>query len=130
MDDSAWQTAFAPFGNALPGIRTGWNTGDIWLRQSFDSKTADIEAAALVIFYDEDTEVYVNGRLIWKRSGFTTAYDTFPITDALKKALKPGRNTLAVHTHQTAGGQFIDLALLCEPKATKLAETTSHVPSR
>ena len=65
--------------------------------------------------------MYVNGRLIWKRSGFTTAYDAFSVTDSLKSALRKGRNTLAVHTHQTAGGQFIDLALLCEPAGTRQA---------
>jgi hypothetical protein len=104
----------APFGNALPGIRTSWKTGDIWLRQTFDSSAANLKQAALVVFYDEDTEVYVNSQLIWKRSGFTTAYDAFSVTDTLKKALHQGANTLAVHTHQTAGGQFIDLALLVE----------------
>lgn len=32
------------------------------------------------------------------------------------KALRKGGNILAVHTHQTVGGQFIDFALLCEPQ--------------
>jgi hypothetical protein len=114
FDDRAWATGLAPFGHDLPGPRTVWNTGDIWLRQTFTSDSAALKTAALVIFYDEDTEVYVNGRRIWKRGGFTTTYDTFAVTDALRKTLKPGVNTLAVHTHQTAGGQFIDLALLAE----------------
>ena len=120
-DDSSWQTGLAPFGNALPGIRTPWNTGDIWLRQNFNFDGDAIKTAALVIFYDEDTEVYVNGQKIWQRGGFTTTYDTFAVTEALQKALKKGGNTLAVHTHQTLGGQFIDLALLCEPQESKLA---------
>ena len=81
----------------------------------------EVNAAALVIFYDEDTEVYVNGELIWKRTGFTTRYDAFVVTEALRKALKSGANTLAVHTRQTAGGQFIDLALLIETAPAKLS---------
>jgi hypothetical protein len=93
-----------------------WTNDDIWLRQSFDSETDHIQAASLVIFHDEDTEVYVNGQLIWKRGGYTTAYEAFGVTEALQKALRKGRNLLAVHTHQTVGGQFIDLALLCEPR--------------
>ncbi len=115
FDDAAWKSGLAPFGNALPGIRTPWNTSDIWLRQTFGSSGADLKAAALVINYDEDAEVYVNGQLIWKQSGYLSNYDAFAVTEALKKAIKPGNNTLAVHTHQTSGGQFIDLALLIQP---------------
>jgi hypothetical protein len=121
LDDSGWANGFAPFGHAISGVRTPWTSDDIWLRQNFDCKADAVQAAALVIFHDEDTEVYVNGQLIWKRGGYTTAYEAFGITDALQKALRKGRNVLAVHTHQTVGGQFIDLALLCEAVATKTA---------
>ena len=121
-DDSTWASGQAPFGHALPGVRTPWTSGDIWLRQEFDSDADRIQAAALVIFHDEDTEVYVNGQRIWNRGGYTTSYQAFGVKEALGKALRKGRNLLAVHTHQTVGGQFIDLALLCEPAATKTAE--------
>ncbi|HWI57450.1 MAG TPA: glycoside hydrolase family 2 TIM barrel-domain containing protein, partial [Bacillota bacterium] len=114
FDAQGWQTGVAPFGNALPNVRTPWNTSDLWLRQNFEARDTDVKSATLVIFYDEDTEVYVNGQLLWKRSGFTTTYDGFAVTEALRRALKKGQNTLAVHTHQTGGGQFLDLALLCE----------------
>lgn len=125
-EDRSWPTGRAPFGNALPGIRTSWTTGDIWLRQNFDFAGDAIKTAALVIFYDEDTEVYVNGRLIWKRGGYTTSYNAFDVTAALQKALQKGGNTVAVHTHQTIGGQFIDLALLCEPRESRLAANQSN----
>jgi hypothetical protein len=36
------------------------------------------------------------------------------VTEALRKTLHRGRNTIVVHTHQTTGGQHIDLALLVE----------------
>jgi len=121
-NDSAWGSGLAPFGHALPGVRTSWTNDDIWLRQNFDSSTDYIQDASLVIFHDEDTEVYVNGQIIWKRGGYTTSYEAFDVTEALRKALRKGRNILAVHTHQTVGGQFIDLALLCETGSTKTAE--------
>jgi hypothetical protein len=113
-DDNGWQTARGPFGAGLSGVRTAWTGSDIWLRQTFDSGRGDFTEAALVIFHDEDTEVYVNGKKIWSHDGFASAYEMFPVTAALTEALKPGSNTIAVHTHQTAGGQFIDLALLVD----------------
>jgi hypothetical protein len=121
FDDSAWPSGLAPFGHALPGVRTTWDTGDIWLRQNFEFGGGDIKTAALVIWYDEDSEVYVNGQQIWKRGGFTTTYDTFAVTEKLRQALKKGSNTLAVHTHQTVGGQYVDLALLIEGGGNGLA---------
>ena len=112
FDDNKWQTARAPFGNGLPGVRTPWKTDDIWLRQKFESATDHFKSAELVAFHDEDTEVYVNGRLVWKAAGYSTAYETHSVTKALNGAVKKGVNTVAIHTHQTIGGQFIDVALL------------------
>lgn len=114
FNDQSWQTARAPFGT-IASPRTRWETSDLWLRRTFEWKGGNVTEAALVIFNDEDTEVYVNGQKIWNRSGFLTSYEMYPVTEALKSALRPGRNTLAVHTHQSGGGQFIDLALLITP---------------
>ena len=107
FDDSAWPTAMPPFGNALPGVKTPWKTDDIYLRRAFDWNGGAFTEAALAIFYDEDTTVYVNGQKIFARQGYLTGYEMFSVTDALKKALRPGRNTLAVHTHQTGGGNSL-----------------------
>ncbi len=122
FDDSAWASALAPFGT-INNPRTEWRTSDIWLRRSFEWDGTDVKTAALVICHDEITEVYVNGQKVWERGGYNTSYEIFNITEALKKTLKRGANSLALHTHQTVGGQFIDLALLVEAagKATTMA---------
>jgi len=114
FDDSNWRSGRAPFGT-IANPRTPWNSSDIWLRRTFSWNGKNFSAAALVIFHDEDTEVYVNGELIWRGSGYKTAYEMFTVTDTLRRALRSGENTIAVHTHQTGGGQFIDLALLIAP---------------
>ena len=115
FDDRAWQTGLAPFGKEGKRIgRTPWATPDIYLRKTFEYDGAELKAGAVVITHDEDTEVYVNGQKILDVKEFIGNYQMHLVTDALRKALKKGTNTLAVHTHQTNGGQFIDLALLAE----------------
>jgi len=114
FDDRQWAEAPAPFGS-ISNFRTEWRTADIWLRRGFDWDGKAVGTAALVIFHDETTEIFVNGQQIWERGGFNNSYESFDVTAALKKAWKPGRNTLALHTHQTGGGQYIDLALLVAP---------------
>jgi len=54
----------------------------------------------------------LNGVLALKTAGYITAYEALPLTPAGRAALKPGKNTLAVHCHQTTGGQYIDVGLV------------------
>jgi beta-galactosidase/beta-glucuronidase len=115
FDDSAWQSGLPPFGTEGKRIgRTPWATPDIYLRKTFEYSGAELKTGAVVITYDEDTEVYVNGQKILSIQNYIGNYKLFVVTEALRKALRKGSNTLAVHTHQTQGGQFIDLALLAE----------------
>jgi hypothetical protein len=47
-----------------------------------------------------------------KNSGYFSSYDAVPLTSAGRAALKPGKNLIAVHCHQTGGGQYIDLGFV------------------
>jgi len=114
-DDTQWPSGLGGFG-AKGGwewaIRTPWATKDIWLRQEFDCDATPFDRALLVAHYDNETEVYLNGALIWRGERWNDRYDGFGVTEKVKKAIKPGRNVLAIHCHQDTGGQFIDVALL------------------
>ena len=115
FDDKAWPSALAPFGHDPDWpTKTPWTTSDIYLRKTFEYDGAELKAGAVVISYDEDTEVYVNGQKILGVQNYIGNYEMHVVTGALGKALRKGANTVAVHTHQTVGGQHIDLALLCQ----------------
>ena len=64
------------------------------------------------LHHDEDAEVYVNGVLALKASGFISGYEVFPFTPEGRAAFKPGKNQIAIHCHQTAGGQYVDFGLV------------------
>jgi len=114
FNDSSWKKGVGGFGaEGTPGsvVRTEWKSSDIWLRRTFELKDKKFGQLHLNIHHDEDAEVYINGVLAAKVTGFTTDYITVPINEEGRRALKAGQNCLAVYCHQTSGGQYIDVGL-------------------
>ncbi len=123
FDDSAWQTGSAGFGaldTRFAKVGTEWKTADIWLRRSVDVPAA-LTAPHLRIFHDDDAQVYLNGTLIAELPGANSGFAYVPLNDAARQALRPGKNTIAVHAHQTRGGQFIDAGIvdIIEPAVSR-----------
>ena len=114
FDDSAWREGPGGFGTAgTPGaiIGTEWNTPNIWLRREFTWPDHPVNNPRLLLIYDEDPEIYLNGQLAAKLSGWATTYEEADLNPAALATLKPGRNLLAVRASQTYGGQSIDVGL-------------------
>jgi hypothetical protein len=115
FDATGWKEGEGGFGTAMtPGshVRTEWNTADIWLRCEAELKEIPTGEVMLRIHHDEDAEVFINGVLAGKTTGYITDYTILPLTAEGRKALKSGKNTIAVHCHQTTGGQYIDVGIV------------------
>jgi len=115
FDAGAWNQGKAGFGTrGTPGavVRTEWRTPDIWLRREFTLPEGHWNDLQLWMHHDEDAQIYVNGALAATTGGYTTDYEEVPLSAAGKAALKSGNNILAVHCHQTGGGQYIDVGLV------------------
>ncbi|WP_435016365.1 glutaminase domain-containing protein [Tundrisphaera sp. TA3] len=117
FDDSGWAKAEGGFGTrSTPGtagaLRTEWNTPDIWIRREFTMPEGSFADLQLSCFHDEDAEITINGVPAARLSGFTTDYDLVPINPKARATLKPGQNVIAVHCHQTTGGQYIDVGVV------------------
>jgi hypothetical protein len=115
FDDSKWQSGESGFGTqGTPGahVRTNWDTADIYIRREITLPDSEIHNPRLFIHHDEDAEVYINGALAARPRGFTADYVTIPISATARAKLRPGKNIVAVHCHQTAGGQYIDVGIV------------------
>ena len=117
FDDSGWSIGSSGFGaNGLANMTYGtrWTTNNIWLRKtvSLDLTEEELAKLRMILYNDEDVEVYFNGTLVYSATGYLTDYKTVDFSSTGRKAIVPnGENLIAIHVKQTNGGQFIDLGL-------------------
>ena len=119
FDDSSWQEGLGGFGTqGTPGavVRTEWKTPDVWLRRRFDLEGEPDASLSLLVHHDEDVEIYLNGVLAAKAPGYTTAYEPLSISSEARAALVRGANLIAIHCHQTTGGQYVDAGFVREER--------------
>ncbi|WP_443946874.1 glutaminase domain-containing protein [Pedobacter sp. AW1-32] len=108
FNDTAWKTGSGPFGDG--SAKTQWLSSDLWLRRTFDLSKTDYKNVNLKITHDDNIEVFLNGAAVYSHKGWTGKFIYVP----LKSALKKGKNVLAIHIKNTAGGQWLDAGLVYE----------------
>ncbi len=114
FDDRSWLLVPGGFGktvNTSAVVRTPWDTAGIWMRRGFVLDDPVPDSVALVVFHDDDAEIYLNGVPAAQLSRWTSEYCLRPIAPQARAALHPGRNLLAVRCSQKRGGQYIDVGL-------------------
>jgi hypothetical protein len=120
--DSAWNQGPGGFGTKdTQGAvaRTEWTTADIWLRREFDWAADKAVNPVFFVHHDDDIEIYLNGVLAGKAGGSILGYERMAMTPEGLAALKPGKNVLAVHCHQTFGPQYVDVGIITETPVSK-----------
>jgi hypothetical protein len=115
FDDRSWKTGSGGFGAGKvrdAAVRTKWKTPDIWLRQTFEVRDLKDGELLLSCLNDDEAEVYINGTLVKSVKRPVKSYQTIQLKEGAGQLLRPGRNTIAVHCHQAAGPQYIDVGLM------------------
>ena len=108
-DARVWPTGPGGFGTeGTPNARIGskWATPNCYLWRKFDLPDMDFSQLYFDVHHDENCEIYLNGELAAKLTGFTTDYVTVSILPKALATLKRGENVIAVHCRQTLGGQY------------------------
>ncbi len=115
FSDTSWSQGKGGFGTReTPNtkVTTEWKTPDIWLRREFQLTGLPKDQAVLRVFHDDDAQIFINGAKVADMKGFTSGYTDVPITQP--GLLQNGRNVMAIHCHQTVGGQYIDAGVIEE----------------
>jgi glutaminase A-like protein/uncharacterized protein DUF5127/uncharacterized protein DUF4964 len=112
--DASWKKGVAPFGNNTTLAKTKWTSGDIWVRRRFTNAKQIMSTLFLKIENDDNTEAYLNGELIYSHKGWTHKYLYPEIKKEIAQKIKSGENILAIHTTNTAGGQWLDAGLVMQ----------------
>ncbi|RPD39844.1 DUF4965 domain-containing protein [Chitinophaga barathri] len=123
FNDTDWKTGGAPFSDDKQKAKTYWNTGDIWVRRIFTlNNDVSFDDLFLKINHDDNIDIYLNGKLIYHKEGWVNNYTFLDLREQLKANLKAGRNVLAFHVRNTAGGRFLDAGIVrkMEPTASKI----------
>jgi putative heme-binding domain-containing protein len=115
--DDGWLTGRGGFGTVgTPNVvvNTTWATRDIWLRREIALPASRLNPSSLqlLVFHDEDVEIYFDGVLAARARGFVSDYEPLEILPDARRLLKPGAKiVLAVHCRQSDGGQGVDVGL-------------------
>ena len=121
FNDISWKTGKAPFTDNKSSPGTGWFSKNIWVRRTFTLNKVDYNKWFLKIKHDDNTEVYLNGEKIYSYEGWLDRFENIPIDDAIKQKFKKGKNVLAIHVANTAGGAYLDAGIVIESEMKKNA---------
>lgn len=115
FNDNQWKTTTAPFSDDKQRAKTLWTSKDIWVRRAFVLNNTNLNKLFLQLHHDDNVEVYLNGEEIYTCNCWNGKVENFPVEDAVKAKLKKGKNILAIHCSNTAGGAWLDVGLANKP---------------
>ncbi|MDR0541865.1 MAG: DUF4965 domain-containing protein [Dysgonamonadaceae bacterium] len=111
-NDDNWKRGKAPYGTRdIRGVRTHWQTDDIWVRRLFDAEDLDDSELVLQYSHDDVFEIYLNGEKLLQTDYSWNNDASFVLSEKQKKKLVKGKNVLAAHCHNTTAGGYVDFSL-------------------
>lgn len=122
-----WKSGAAPLGDLLSGASTAWTSKELWVRRTFELGNPLMKDLALKISHDDNVEVFLNGQLVYNLIGWVNnRFSHVPIKAEVLKHLKKGKNVLAIHIKNTAGGAWLDAGLISSAPASKNIATAEQ----
>ena len=126
FDDRQWKTGAGAFGDNPSVAKTKWVSRDLWVRRTFTLGKTSLDNVFLKLQHDDNISVYLNGKQVFTTKGWTAEYIYIPIREAAH-VLQAGKNVLAIHIENTAGGQSLDAGIVREPAPVNAAAVAKAI---
>ena len=123
-NDASWKEGKGAFGTRdQAAISTVWTSEDIWVRRTVELSEEDASRiVGLEYSHDDVFELYINGKQVVS-TGFVWKNNVrVPFNEEMKTLLKPGKNIIAAHCHNTYGGALVDFGLYKKGSEVVFAE--------
>ncbi|MCY4188680.1 MAG: PSD1 and planctomycete cytochrome C domain-containing protein, partial [Bryobacterales bacterium] len=125
FDDSPWRTGPSAFGFTAKDkaeskdphaarIGTRWDTESLWARLEFDLAEVEVEGLRFEARHSGAFHAYINGVFAGEDLDGSGSYAPYGLTPEARRALRPGRNVLAVravHTGLSGAPRHVDVGL-------------------
>jgi hypothetical protein len=114
FDDNGWKEAQGAFGSDGENVRTSFSgdNSDIYLRRTVNLTADDLNKELYIVYSHDDVfELYINGKEIINTGETWLRGVQLKLDANMKSLLKPGRNIIAAHCHNTTGGAYTDFGL-------------------
>lgn len=112
---SGWKEGKAAFGTPdLSNVRTRWTeqNSDLYVRREVELKAEDLNSDLYMVYSHDDVfEIFINGKSVAKTGETWREGVKLHLGADVKKLLKPGKNIIAAHCHNTTGGAYTDFGL-------------------
>jgi hypothetical protein len=112
FNDSKWKNGSGAFGDNPSTAKTVWTSRDIWVRRSFNLSDVNLRNPRFKLKFDDDVQVYINGKLFYEHGCCAGKYVYLPITEDFKNVLKKGNNNIAIHLVNTGGAAILDVGIV------------------
>jgi hypothetical protein len=111
FNEGNWNKGKGMMGSKEAGAQTSWTSREIWIRRVFEMKDLKFNDLVLLVKYDDNAEIYLNGEKIFTTGCCSSGYKEVSISKSMLHLLRTGKNVLAMHCVNTGGPGFIDAGL-------------------
>src|SRR4030095_7708993 len=111
FNDASWYKGKGMLGSKEAGAQTLWTSREVWIRRVIEIRELNFNELVLLVKYDDNAEVYLNGEKIFSTGCCSSGFKEIPISKTVQHQLRTGKNVLALHCVHTGGPGFIDAGI-------------------